>query len=88
MIMYERAPRLEFRNVGDETLVHDMAQEKIHVLNRTAGDLLENCDRKTTIELAEFIRSRYDAAGTDVEADVREILDLFVEKGLVQRIPA
>ncbi|MDQ6930480.1 MAG: PqqD family protein [Candidatus Eremiobacteraeota bacterium] len=86
--MYDRCQELEFRKVGDETIVHDKTNEKIHVVNQTAADILEFCSKKSTAELADFMRGRYDIGNTDVEEDVREILDVFVEKGLVQRIPA
>ncbi|TAM56160.1 PqqD family protein [bacterium] len=86
-MLYERAEHLQLRKAGEEMLVHDLANEKIHVLNQTAGDLLEHCSRRTPEELASFLRARYEVNGQDIDRDVREILERFVENGLVNEVP-
>lgn len=35
---------LEVRQTGADVIVHDPSNEQIHVLNRTAGAVLELCD--------------------------------------------
>ena len=82
-MLYERVGHLELRRAGDEMLVHDLANEKIHVLNQTAGDLLEYCTRASSDDLVSFLRSRYEINGQDIDRDVREIMERFVEDGLV-----
>lgn len=37
-------PGLEVRRSGPDVIVHDPANERIHVLNRSAGAVLELCD--------------------------------------------
>ncbi|TAM73600.1 PqqD family protein [bacterium] len=85
-MLYERVEHLELRKAGDEMLVHDIANEKIHVLNQTAGDLLEHCSRASSADLVSFLRARYEVTGQDVDRDVREILERFVEDGLVKEV--
>jgi len=85
-MLYERVDHLELRRAGEEMLVHDRVNEKVHVLNQTAGDLLEHCSRATSEDLVNFLRSRYDITDQDVDHDVHEILERFVEDGLVRRI--
>lgn len=76
------------REVGAETLVYDAKQEKVHVVNQTAADLLRNCNGKTLGQLGDFLRSQYDADGQDVEQDVRDIMSVFIEQGLVREVQA
>jgi hypothetical protein len=86
--MYEAIQGLEFREVGTETLVYDVAREKVHVLNDTAADLLRTCTGKTLGDLTTYLRSTYDAAGHDVDGDVSEIMSAFIEQGLVREVVA
>jgi hypothetical protein len=86
--MYALAEDLEFREVGSETLVHDKRNEKIHVVNQTAAELLHVCTGKTDGELAEYLRSRYDVEGRNVEEDVRDIFGVLLERGLVKQVLA
>ena len=86
--MYQAIDGLEFREVGTETLVYDAAREKVHVVNQTAADLLRVCTGKTLGELGAYLRSTYDAEGHDIEQDVTDIMDVFVEQGLVREVAA
>jgi hypothetical protein len=83
--MYALVDGLEFREVGTETLVHDKKNEKIHVVNQTAADLLKICSGKTEGEMAEYLRSHYEVDERDIEADVRDILTVLQERGLIKR---
>jgi hypothetical protein len=59
------------------SLLHDPAHGKVHVLNATAGAVLEMCDGARSAE--EIARSLCDATGTDtvVARDVEAILREF-----------
>ncbi len=73
-----QAPSLEIREVDENVLVYDTTQEKIHVLNRTAGFILGLCDG--TRSPAEMARSLCAATGADislVRGDVDAILTDF-----------
>ncbi len=86
--MYVAIEGLEMREVGTETLVYDASREKVHVVNHTAADLLRNCSGKNLDELCEFLRSTYDADGQDVESDLADIMNVFVDQGLVREVAA
>lgn len=86
--MYQAIEGLEMREVGTEMLVYDPAREKVHVVNQTAADLLRNCSGKTLGELGDYLRTSYDADGHDVEQDVSDIMDVFIEQGLVREVVA
>lgn len=85
--MYYATDGLQFREVGAETLVYDAAREKVHVVNKTAADLLKICAGKSHADLAQHLRNTYDVSGFDVESDVDEIIGAFIEQGLVTENP-
>lgn len=72
---------LEFHTSGDDVLVHDMRNRKIHVLNPSAVTVLQLCDGahdERTIAARLF-----DANDERVVADVRNILEQFQTLGLL-----
>lgn len=79
-----KSATLEIRVVGAEVLVHDAAGGKIHVVNASAGTVLELCDgTRTPVEIAAKIAAD---TGADVEIvgpDIAEILERFVALGIV-----
>lgn len=79
---------LEIRPAGDETLVHDPAAGRVHVLNATAGLVLSLCDgTRTRAAIASALRERLvDAPSADVvDHDVATVLDRFDEMKLLAR---
>jgi precorrin-6B methylase 1 len=81
-----RTNGLEIRNVDDQVLVHDAAHDKVHVLNRTAGMILNMCDgNRSPTEIARVLS---DATGTDISVvilDVDAIIRDFTSLQLVFR---
>lgn len=79
-----KADDLEIRVVGDEVLVHHLSAQKVHILNKTAGDILTLCDGQRSRE--DIVTSICDATKADratVERDVDGLLDEFGKLGLV-----
>jgi hypothetical protein len=72
-----KSASLEVRKVGDEVLVHDPAQAKVHVLNATAGAILELCDGTRTP--SEIARSIADATGADVALVTSDLETILAE---------
>jgi PqqD family protein of HPr-rel-A system len=69
---------LEIRTVGAEVLVHDPAQAKVHVLNPTAGAILELCDgTRSPQAIAGEIARAYGADPARVEGDLVNVLGDF-----------
>jgi PqqD family protein of HPr-rel-A system len=79
-----KAADLDIRTVGDEVLVHHPATQKVHILNRTAGQILEMCDGERTQE--SIVASICSETGADKEAVARDVAALvgeFEKLGLV-----
>lgn len=79
-----RKPTLEIRYVGEEVLVHDVENAKVHILNVTAGDILTRCDG--TQSVAALASALAEATGIDVEiieADVRAIVATFSDLQMI-----
>lgn len=72
---------LEFHASGDDVLVHDMRNRKIHVLNASAVTVLQLCDG--THDERTIAAQLFDANDERVLADVRSILEQFQGLGLL-----
>lgn len=82
--------RFGFNDIGEDFVVFDMVKDTYHVLNESAKDIVgilmmhEKCKMEDL--LAGFIEI-YDVKGDDllaVEQDIKEILDKFLEVGLIR----
>jgi hypothetical protein len=72
-----KSENLEVRKVGDEVLVHDPAHGKVHVLNATAGAILDLCDgSRSPGQIADSIAA---ATGADVAIVSRDVEDILRE---------
>ncbi len=79
-----RTAGLTVRVVDGDVLVHDAVHEKVHVLNPTAGRVLELCDGAHSLQ--DIARSLCDATGAPfaaVSADVDAIVRDFARLKLV-----
>jgi precorrin-6B methylase 1 len=69
---------LEVRRTGSDVILHDPKHEKIHILNRSAGDLLALCDGEhDPQQIAASLRAGTDAAHERVLGDVLATLETF-----------
>jgi hypothetical protein len=69
---------LEVRRTGLDVIVHDPQHEKIHILNRSAGDLLALCDGEhDPAQIAASLRGGTDAPPERVLGDVLATLETF-----------
>lgn len=76
-----RTPHLEIHDSGDDVLVHDRARSKIHVLNRSAAQVLRACDGSTHIEtLARTVNGEHPH---EVIRDIQRVLRDFASLGLI-----
>ena len=81
----KQKPGLEISTVGDEVLVHDVQREKVHVLNMSAGKILELCDGTRTMEAVAADVARLYSIGTDrVQADVDRAVGEFKGLGILE----
>lgn len=80
-----KADDLEIRTVGEEVLVYHVSAQKVHVLNRTAGQILELCDgQRTTADIVDSICKASDTDHATVSRDVEGMLSEFANLGLVR----
>lgn len=82
-----KATSIETRVVGAEVLVHVPAAGKIHVVNTSAGTVLDLCDGTRTS--GDITNAIVDATGADaaiVGPDIAEILERFVALGIVSTL--
>lgn len=73
------------RRVGNEVLIRDPEQGQVHFLNVTAALVWECCDGRSTLESClDRIRAECSVpVEVDLESDVRETLDGFASRGLL-----
>jgi len=86
-MMYRRKTTLEIRTVGDEVIVHDLATKMVHVLNATAGNVLELCDG--TRSIADVTQTVAEATGVHagfIKSDIDAIVKEFGTLGLVEPV--
>jgi len=80
-----QSPALEIRTAGDEVLVHDVRGGKVHVLNASAGKILQLCDGSRTVEeIAVGVANTFLTDTERVRPDVDASLAEFKGLGLLQ----
>jgi hypothetical protein len=76
---------LEYRTAGNDVIVHDSANERVHVLNATAAYILRACDGKHSVAaIAEELSARSGAPRARTLPDVERALAQFAELQLVR----
>jgi len=79
------AVELEFRTAGSDVVVHDAANERVHVLNKTAAYILQSCDGRRSAEaIAEELSSATGAPSEQTLPDVERALTELRELQLVR----
>ncbi|MBC5825233.1 MAG: HPr-rel-A system PqqD family peptide chaperone [Candidatus Eremiobacteraeota bacterium] len=75
---------LEIRTVGEEALVHDSTNGKVHVLNPTAGKILRMCDGSRSLgDITATLVAETGARPEEVAADVDAMVAQFRDLGLL-----
>lgn len=75
-------PDINIKIIEKEVLVYDPATEKIHIINRTAGDILNLCDgANDLVTIKKKISALYEMDDNydDICRDVDEMMDKFRE---------
>jgi hypothetical protein len=80
-----RAPGIVTHPSGDELLVHDTRQGKIHVLNATAAAIFALCDGEHDVgRIVASVADAWSADETIVAADVARMITTFRELALLE----
>ncbi len=74
------------QEMGEETLLYSTEAEAVHVLNPTAKLIWDLCDGEHTLaDIEQALRASFSiSAEHDVAADIRQTLETFAGKGLLQ----
>ena len=71
------------QDIGDEVMLHDSANEKIHVLNHSAYAIWELCNGENTLEdICAQMSTMYPSAGPDLIADIQATIEGLKERML------
>lgn len=77
-------PDVTLERAGNEAILYDRANRRVHVVNETAARLFELCDGESPEEaVAKEFAAAYDLPVADVEGDVRSILGTFRRLGVI-----
>lgn len=78
-------PDLLYRALVDGGMIYDGAGRQVHHLNASAAQVWELCQAgANSAALVEALCSRYEVASEEAQADVRRILQVFADAGLLQ----
>jgi hypothetical protein len=85
--MYERATQLLEADLGDELMALDAEGGNCFGFNSVATDVWRQlASPKSFGEIHESLLAGYDVERDQCAADLRELLDDLVEKGLIRRV--
>jgi hypothetical protein len=80
----ERMPGIELQPTGAELLAHDTRNEKVHVLNASAGKILTLCDGKHAInDIVDAFVAEWGIDRSLAYNDVTRQLEDFTNRGIV-----
>lgn len=85
MVTFQRSPAIVCKSVQDEYIVVDASNNSCHVLNSTAGWLLEICAEPVSLDEAiQKAQELYDLpAGSDIKQELMNCLLVMQAKGLM-----
>ena len=83
--VYERARQLMEAELGDELVALDPAGGECFGFNDVAATIWRLLDRpRTCADLIQVLLADYDVDAAQCEADVRELLTVMVDRGLIR----
>ena len=70
--------------IGDEVMLYDSDNEKIHVLNHSAYAIWQMCNGENSLaDMCEQLTVQYADASLDLIDDIQATIDGFIQKGLL-----
>ena len=71
--------------IGDEVMLYDSDNEKIHVLNHSAYAIWQLCNGENSlVDMCEKLIAKYEDSNLDlVDDDIQATIDGFIQKGLL-----
>lgn len=85
--IWTRQPQVLETEMDQDISLYDPRDEKVTVLNVTAGDIWRLLDGETTLrEIASLLARAYDADEKEVQGDVVRTVDELAAEDLVERV--
>jgi len=77
------------KKIGNQFIVYDQNASKSHIVNETAGEVLEMiCTNLSTIEIKNVLKKKFaNIEGAIIDNDIDEILNNYLELGLICNNP-
>ena len=70
--------------IGDEVMLCDSDNEKIHVLNHSAYAIWQLCNGENSlVDMCEKLIAKYEDSSLDLMDDIQATIDGFIQKGLL-----
>jgi hypothetical protein len=70
--------------IGDEIMLYDSDNEKIHVLNHSAYAIWQLCNGENSLaDMCKQLAVRYADSSLDLIDDIQSTIDEFIQKGLL-----
>lgn len=70
--------------IGDEVMLYDSDNEKIHVLNHSAYAIWQLCNGENSlVDMCEKLIAKYEDSSLDLVDDIQATIDGFIQKGLL-----
>jgi hypothetical protein len=70
--------------IGDEVMLYDSGNEKIHVLNHSAYAIWQLCNGANSLEdMGKQLTVQYDDSSLDLIDDIQATINEFIKKGLL-----
>jgi len=70
--------------IGDEVMLYDSDNEKIHVLNHSAYAIWQLCNGENSlVDMCEQLAAQYEDSSLDLVDDIQTTIDGFIQKGLL-----
>lgn len=78
------SPSCAWNRVGDETLIVSAEQGTVTAVNRTAGEVWNLCDGRTTLhEIVMQLQQSYAPASEQIDSDVKRLLAQMLDLRLL-----
>jgi hypothetical protein len=70
--------------IGDEVMLYDSDNEKIHILNHSAYAIWQLCNGENSlVDMCEKLIAKYEDSNLDLVDDIQVTIDGFIQKGLL-----
>jgi PqqD family protein of HPr-rel-A system len=80
---------VQLTRTGDEAVLVDAKNGKVHVVNRTAARVWEHCGEEPTVErLLEAMSREYEVTSDQLRPDIESLLETFRDLQLIVLTPS